>query len=375
MPWRGGGVWAWVGARLHQPDHFDWMVGYLQARGLGARVRWLTAWATVSLSVLPITMLFSPSGPQGRWPRAMVIAASGCVLISALLWGRRWPSRGQSIGYAAVASVAIAVVCVNYSAPGVGLIGCTTFAMIGGYIAFFHSAGLQAVNLVVGLCTASVVGVSAVRSSGDVVATINVYVVVVVAIVALSVVSQVIVHVLGVDLNASDIDPLCGLLNRRAFHRHTQDLLVGGSAPVVGRPVCLAMIDLDDFKALNDTRGHRVGDAALIVVSALLTDSLSETAVAARIGGEEFVIVELTDPGSASTRATALCEAIAATEFGITASIGLASTTAPCPPSRDARAFIEDLMDLADTAMYEAKRAGGHQVRWATPPRDTSELP
>ena len=324
-------MWAWVGAQLRQPDHFDWMVGYLQARGLGAGVRGLTAWATVSLSVLPITMLFSPSGPQGRWPRAMVVVASGCVLLSALWWVRGWPTRGQSIGYACVAAVAITVICVNYSAPAVGLVGCATFAIIGGYIAFFHSAGLLVVNLVLGLLTASVVGSRAVRSSGDVVATINVYVVVVVAIVALSIVSQVIVRVLGVDLSASDTDPLCGLLNRRAFHRAVQQLLVGGTAREGCRTVCVTMIDLDDFKAVNDTRGHRVGDAALIVVAALLTESLTETAVAARIGGEEFVIAELTDPGTAAARATTLCGAIAA------------------------------------TAMYDAKRAGGHQVRWARP--------
>lgn len=129
------------------------------------------------------------------------------------------------------------------------------------------------------------------------------------------------------------------------------------------------MIDLDDFKTLNDTRGHRVGDAALIVVGALLSESLPPSAVAARIGGEEFVIAELADPAVAAARARALCEAIAATEFAITASIGVASTplTAQTRPTGNLE-LVEYLMDFADTAMYDAKRAGGHQVRRATHP-------
>jgi hypothetical protein len=48
-----------------QPDHYAWMVGYLRARGLDTRVRLLVAWAIASYSVLPLSMLWSPSGPHG----------------------------------------------------------------------------------------------------------------------------------------------------------------------------------------------------------------------------------------------------------------------------------------------------------------------
>lgn len=146
-------------------------------------------------------------------------------------WLRRWPTRRQSNGYASVATAGIAVVGLNYAAALLGLIGCTTFAVIGGYIAYFHSLRLQTVNLVVGLLAAWVEWLLAVRASGDLVTTVNVYVVVVVvvvAIVAISVTSQVIVHVQGADLDAPDTDPLGGSLNRCAFHRRTHQLLADG---------------------------------------------------------------------------------------------------------------------------------------------------
>lgn len=67
-----------------QPDHYAWMVGYLRARGLGARVRLLVASAIVSYSVLPLSMLWSPSGPNGPWTRALVAVAASSVLLGPL---------------------------------------------------------------------------------------------------------------------------------------------------------------------------------------------------------------------------------------------------------------------------------------------------
>ncbi len=177
---------------------------------------------------------------------------------------------------------------------------------------------------------------------------------------ALSVAGHVMVHFLGVDVAAGDVDPLSGLLNRRAFHRRTGQLL---SSPGTrrGTQLCVTMIDLDHFKRLNDSRGHRFGDSALIAVSKLINEMTDENAVVARVGGEEFLVAEINELAETNRRAESLCEAIAASDFGITASIGIACAAVPGDGTDD-RAVIDELIEAADTAMYDAKRAGGGRV-------------
>ncbi len=83
---------TWFADSWREPDHYGWMVGYLRARGLATRVRLLITAATTSYVVLPLSMLASPAGPHGSWPRAAEITATGAVLLSAATIARRWPT-------------------------------------------------------------------------------------------------------------------------------------------------------------------------------------------------------------------------------------------------------------------------------------------
>ena len=369
MRFESAGEARGTGARFadywREPDHYAWMVGYLRARGLATRVRLLIAGATASYLVLPWSMLFSAAGPREPWQRAAVIVATGAVLLASASFATNWPARRWSVARTAIASAGTALVCLSYTDPVVGLVGCATFAMLGGYIAFFHSVRLQTLNLGLGLLAATVqAGRALLDMHGEVIATLNVYLVVAVTILALPATAHVLAHFLGGDLNTSDTDPLTGLLNRRAFYRATHHLLAtAGSSPA--RHLSVLMVDLDDFKGLNDSQGHRAGDTALVGVSRLLTKHTADEAVVARVGGEEFLIADLADPSSAQRCATALCAMITAAEYDITASIGVASADLLAHPFVDDRALIDHLIDLADTAMYDAKRAGGNRSRSA----------
>jgi diguanylate cyclase (GGDEF)-like protein len=339
------------------------MVGYLRARGLATRVRVLMAGATASYLVLPVSMLASSAGPHGPWPRAAVILAVGGALLGAASFAWRWPARRWSVIRTVITAAAITVVCSSYTDPVIGLVGATTFAMLGGYIAFFHSLRLQTLNLGLGLLTATLLAVRALSNTrSDVIATLNLYAVVAVAILALPATAHVLAHFLGGDLDTSDTDPLTGLLNRRAFYRATHHLLATADGSPSGH-LSVLMIDLDDFKGLNDTHGHRAGDTALVAVGRLLTRHTPDRAVVARVGGEEFLIADLADPPSAQRCATQLCAAITSIEFDTTASIGIATAELCAHPFDDDRALIDHLIDLADTTMYDAKRAGGNQAR------------
>jgi diguanylate cyclase (GGDEF)-like protein len=123
------------------------------------------------------------------------------------------------------------------------------------------------------------------------------------------------------------------------------------------------MIDLDNFKRLNDTHGHSTGDKALVAVAGALRLVCPPTTTIARFGCEEFVVADIYRTDDLRDIAEQLRKAIAATRYLITASIGIAS--APLGASFDPaeRELIDDLVNVADTAMYAAKRAGGNESR------------
>jgi diguanylate cyclase (GGDEF)-like protein len=357
-----GAVFVRMADLWRASDRYSWLTEYLSARGLETRIRATIVLASIGYSALPLSMVLSPSGPRDHYAKVITVVAASCVAVSSLMFIRRWPSRAGAVAFAFIADAATAYIYLNYQDPLVGLVGCVLFAVIGGYIAVFHCTYVQVVNLVVGLVVATVLGVSLWQSSRDAVLAFNVYVAVVITVAAISMGGHVLVHFFGLDLAAADTDPLTGLLNRRAFDRQAQQLLAAHSLSTPAE-LCVTMIDIDRFKQLNDIHGHAVGDAALKQVSTLIKDMTLGTAIVARAGGEEFVVVEIGDLTDTTRRASNLCAAIAATEFRITASIGVASAVTPFTASDlDRSAVISQLIETADKAMYSAKRAGGSRV-------------
>jgi diguanylate cyclase (GGDEF)-like protein len=156
-------------------------------------------------------------------------------------------------------------------------------------------------------------------------------------------------------------DPLTGLANRRRFMEQ-----LGIEAKRRSRtdePVALIVADLDDFKRVNDRHGHETGDAVLQAFAFVLKQTIRETDLAARLGGEEFaVLLSATDPAGAGVLADRLRARLAGLELGtpgggrvtVTASFGLAS----CPPIER----VEDLPAAADSALYRAKHEGKNRV-------------
>jgi diguanylate cyclase (GGDEF)-like protein/PAS domain S-box-containing protein len=155
----------------------------------------------------------------------------------------------------------------------------------------------------------------------------------------------------------ADTDSLTGLANRRALERTLEAALA--RAGTRARSVGLLMMDLDGFKAINDTHGHAAGDEALREVARRLRRCVRERDLVARLGGDEFVVV-LTDLGGRSGAVLdsmeriqeALAEPIQfnGTKLGLGAAMGVA--TFPADGGNAA-----DLLAHADRAMYAAKGA------------------
>lgn len=148
------------------------------------------------------------------------------------------------------------------------------------------------------------------------------------------------------------VDPLTGLANRRGFDARFEEELARSGRQ--GAPIALLAVDLDGFKAVNDTYGHAAGDAILATVGDVLRSAARLEDVAARLGGDEFVL--LLTPGNVETAEIVAariadefrgaCERL---EMPCTLSIGY--STSETSPRRS-------LLNAADEALYRAKAIG-----------------
>ncbi|WP_297734856.1 GGDEF domain-containing protein [Mycobacterium sp.] len=171
---------------------------------------------------------------------------------------------------------------------------------------------------------------------------------------------HIVVRALGVDLLRADRDPLTGLLNRRACDRAIIGRMLAGRDHMF---LAVAMVDLDHFKAVNDSRGHAAGDEALVAAARAITAVCQDSAVIGRIGGEEFLIADVVSTERPQGWGHKLCDAVATIPASVTASVGTATLALRSVGCDDAERALRQLVVDADTAMYEAKRCGGNQAR------------
>ncbi|BBZ40626.1 GGDEF domain-containing protein [Mycobacterium conspicuum] len=346
---------------VNQSHHYDRLSAYLKSRGLQTVWQRSSFAFTASQAALPLLMLWSPSGPTHAATRAASVAISAVGFAGATVWLVRWPTRRESILFAIAAMAVISICCLWLSNPYTGLMGCTTFAMLGGFIAYFHTLRLVLVNFAVATVCAAILAHRFIVATGDV-ALISAGLITVGALnIGMPFGILSLMHSLRNDLRSSDRDSLTGLHNRRSFYAAVQELMTlhrraGGTYLVT------VVIDLDNFKQLNDTEGHAAGDRALVAVGQALRDNCRSTAVTARMGGEEFVVVDTDTTPTPEKLSERLRQAIAEISFGVTASIGTSAVELDkLPPIADMQ-LVDDLISTSDAAMYEAKRAGGNQV-------------
>jgi diguanylate cyclase (GGDEF)-like protein len=162
--------------------------------------------------------------------------------------------------------------------------------------------------------------------------------------------------------HAAAVDPLSGVFNRRHFFIRLEEELQRARRHQI--PVALLMLDIDDFKRVNDSSGHLAGDTVIRDVAEILRRSVRVFDVCARLGGDEFAIIM---PGSAEASSARIADRIrerieeyrssdaALRGAQMTVSVGLAVSAADMT--------ARELIEHADQALYGAKRAGKNRVR------------
>lgn len=169
-------------------------------------------------------------------------------------------------------------------------------------------------------------------------------------------------HLLRLLAERAEVDGLTGLGDRRSFDRHWAKQVAESSR--YGRPLALALFDIDHFKNINDTYGHPTGDEVIQSFAAQLAACCRESDVPCRYGGEEFaLIMPSTSAQDAATVAERVRESFANTTWprhglsGITVSAGIAGT------ATGAKDFTaEQWIEAADQCLYTAKRSGRNRV-------------
>ncbi|SIR87406.1 GGDEF domain-containing protein [Williamsia sterculiae] len=346
----------------NDPADYRWLTALMDSRGLLPAMKAFIAFGGLVLALISALVQFSSSAPDTIVGRVVC----GLVSVLALVWAMRWafgewPTPGESLRLCVAADVAITVACVFDSNRLAGLAGTTLFVVTGAYITFFHGPRLHAAHVV--WATVSVVAF-AVWMGVDggtpalvlAVAKALIALIVIVGILPVLQFGYWLIRTSAVD---SLVDPLTGLANRRGLDHHIAHTFTAGPATTV----CAILVDLDNFKAINDRYGHAVGDRVLVRVADRIQRAVDAGGFTARLGGEEFLVLHTLSASVAAELAERVRLAVAEpADPPITASVGVALTDHPRGLATGT-GDIGDLLAAADTAMYAAKQLGGDAVR------------
>lgn len=361
LPSGGPSLMSLLIDQWNQPDQFDWVTKFLRERELIRPAQIAMALVASSAALVPLTLL---AGRQRSAADLLVVGAVATVFSGGMIvfWLSRWPTRRQSEITGVLGVVCIAAWSLAQPSAAVALLVCTAAAITGGYLAFFHSVKTMALNFGVAMVVAVIAAARLVPDTTLVTAASAFWVVWFLNL-AVPVGIRGMSRAMSRYATSSYEDPLTGLLNRRGFLKRVARQLA--NAPITDTHLIVLMADIDNFKRVNDTHGHVAGDQVLIAVAELLRQHTSSSAAICRAGGEEFLVALTSTAAELSAIANNLCIAIASLSPPITASIGTTAARLADLRQPMSAGSIEQIICLADTAMYVAKRNGGNRAHQA----------
>jgi diguanylate cyclase (GGDEF)-like protein len=355
---------------VRSEDHYYWLTAFLAARGLQQSTCRLIAASMIGLSAFPLILAFSSLGPSGTTNLLLAAAVSICSLVMAAVWLRHsWPTRFQSQMCVMVGSLCIAVACLIEAHPLLGLMGAMTYIVLSAFTALFHDGRLLAVVWIVGAATLVLL---AIRVDGvDPFVTICGIALFVLTNVFVVFVCRNVIRLVNRDFHNGELEPLTGLLTRDAFTDRVATLV---SARDRGddRFVVIVVVSIDSFSLLTAMSGVAGGKRARVAIGHRIAVTLRRDAILAHVGESEFLIADTFNGSDATVLTERLHQTVRSAPFRLTASIG--AITTPLGPLVGLPPYdvVEELVTLATSNMYSARRTGGQRTEATECPRLTT---
>lgn len=350
-------------------EQYYWLTSFLAARGLQKSTSRVLAVVNAGLGVLPILTIGSPLGAHSTTGTilALVVGVS-CFGISAMWLRRRWPTVGESRVSVVVATLCVVAACLISASPIAAILGTTAFAVVAAYSALFHAGWLLAVvgAGAVGTLTALTIRVGAAGLGLALVSSL--LVATIVAFVAFA--CRTAIRLVDSDILNPDLEPLTGLLNRDGLHDKAATLLAARSRDD-DRFFVIAVFNLDSFSLLTGLAGPDGANQAIVQIAQRLRETIRRGCVLAHVADPEFVVADLFTEVDSSPMIERLAGAITGPPDHLSASIGVVSTPVQLLVHLPPQEVLDELLAIATTAMYEARRAGGKQIRYVLNPELT----
>lgn len=347
-------------------EQYYWLTSFLAARGLQKQTSRVMAAVTAGLGVLPLTTIGSPLGAHTTTGTLLAVGVGvSCFGIAAMWLRRRWPTVGESRISVVVATLCVAAACLISASPIAAILGATTFAVVAAYSALFHAGWLLAF---VGVGTAATLTALTIRVGADGLGLALVSTVLVAMIVAfVAFACRTAINLVDSDILNPDLEPLTGLLNRDGLHDKAATLLSARSRDD-DRFFVIAVFNLDSFSLLTGLAGPAGANQALVEVAQRLRETIRRDCVLAHVADPEFVVADLFTEVDSSPMIERLAGAITGPPDHLSASIGVVSTPVQPLVHLPPQEVLDELLAIATTAMYEARRAGGKQIRYVLNP-------
>jgi diguanylate cyclase (GGDEF)-like protein len=347
-------------------DHYYWLTAFLAARGLQQITCRLVALVIIALSAISLTLIWSPTGPQGPLGQSLAVGVAVCCWGLAALWLRgRWPTAVESRICICLGSVCIAISCLIQTDALTGLFGATAFTLVAIYAAVFHTTRWLAITWV---ATGVALAVLAVRlASFSIAFAIASVLLVGFLVVFVSLTGRAAIWLVDADILHENFEPLTGMFNRDGFYEKATTLLASRSRGD-DRFVALSVINLDSFSLVGEFAGVAGTNRARVEIAARLRETARRDAVLAHIADSEFVIADLFDSNDASALIERVRGTISGAPSHLSASIGVVTTPLQPLVALPPHDVLDELMSIATNAMYESRKNGGNQATYVRSP-------
>jgi GGDEF domain-containing protein len=352
--WRRGG------------DHYYWLTAFLAAHDLQRRTCRTVAASIFGLGAIGPILSLGMLGPGSTAGMVVMATVTCCCVVMTLLWLRPgWPSRRVSWACVVVGTVCIAASSIVVPSHSLGILGTTTYAVLGSFVVVFHSLRLLVFTWTVG--ASALIYLAVLLAEDDVSMAVATVLLIVLVNVFAVFACRMVVRLIANDTPYGDLERVTGLPGRDAFFEKVSTL-IGARTRDDDRRLVVVVVNLDGYSLMADVRGRAEADGARVGVARALRETARRDAIIAHPGDAEFWIADLFTTLDPHPLAERIRGAVAGSRSGLSASVGVVCT--PLEPLATVPTYdvVEELVNIAISAMFEARRAGGNQTRDAIDP-------